>query len=80
MPRRQCRCLSLLQGPVALTEAQESPQCMVQHKPDTKLTHLWQERMFFPPVTGEDTHFCQAEIIRLSSVVYIPASLSSGQA
>lgn len=34
---------------VDLTEVQDSltAQCITQHQPDTKLTHLWQEKIFF---------------------------------
>lgn len=80
VPGRQCRCLSSLQGPRGSHWRTEPDclQCMAQHKLDSKLTPLWQERMFFPLVTGE-THFCQAEIIHLSSVAYIPASTASLQ-
>lgn len=80
VPGRKCRCLSLLQGPRGSHWRTEPDclQCMAQHKLDSKLTPLWQERMFFPLVTGE-THFCQAEIIHLSSVAYIPANTASLQ-
>lgn len=66
---------------VDLTEVQDilTAQCITQHQPDTKLTHLWQEKIFFSPVTGEGTYFCQAEIIHLSSVAYIPAGTASLQ-